>query len=303
MFKTIIVIDDQQDQAKGLASGLQKKFDNSYRFENYYLEEDILEAINNRFFYLAIIDIRMDAYNKNGIEIAETIFKNNPLAKVILVSAFKAEYFYDVKELMKTGKVIDVLDKEPFSTWIPKLSNVISDYFKKLDEEIPLMNQALLNQYADAKNEPDSYLKGVKFEGVIFSLFGSMGFDAMTRRVIDQSRNETDIILRNDIDDPFLSKFGKYILIECKNWPQTGVGKNELIVFYSKVTNTNGFSNLGILATTGHIAHTAYKEAVRYSGGSNKILFLDGPLIESLILSPNRLEKFKRIIDRQVKDN
>ena len=94
--------------------------------------------------------------------------------------------------------------------------------------------------------------------------------------------NEVDLIIRNDIEDNFINKFGKYILVECKNKPVEKINKNDFIVFQSKLKNTNGLAELGILATTGYITKNTYVEAVRESGEARKILFLSNPEIEKL---------------------
>ena len=134
-------------------------------------------------------------------------------------------------------------------------------------------------------------------------MFQSIGFNQVLKRVKDESLNEVDLIIRNDIEDSFISKFGKYILVECKNMPITKVNKNDFIVFQNKLKNTNGLAELGIIATTGYITRNTYIEALRESGESRKILFLSNPEIEKLIKADNKLSAFKNLIDNQVKDN
>ncbi|MBI3233550.1 MAG: restriction endonuclease [Bacteroidetes bacterium] len=74
-----------------------------------------------------------------------------------------------------------------------------------------------------------------QFEHFVSLVFQSIGFNNVNKRVIDKSLNEVDLIIRNDIEDSFLSKFGKYILVECKNKPKEKVDKNTFIVFNSKL--------------------------------------------------------------------
>lgn len=302
MRKNVIVIDDMKEQAEGLSKGLRAVLPDC-SFEYYYKEEEILDAIENRFFSLAIIDIRMDNFKVDGISLAYKIFEVNPFAKVIIVSAFKDEYFLNLKDLLLTGKVVDIQDKESLSTWIPKLKKTIEDYYIKIDNDPLEINNALLQNYSDAKNETDAFKKGEKFEHFISLMFQSIGFNQVLKRVKDKSLNEVDLIVRNDIDDNFISKFGKYILIECKNKPKEKVNKNDFIIFQNKLKNTNGLAELGILATTGYITYNTYVEAIRESGESRKIIFLSNPEIEKLIRAENKLTAFKNILDSQVKDN
>lgn len=302
MEKTILIIDDQKDQADGLQKALSKLLP-QYTFESYSSEEEIKASIEHRFYSLAIVDVRMDAYEFDGLDIVKKIFEVNPFAKVIIVSAFKDEYFKRIKDIMLSGKVVDVLEKEEFKSWIPKLETIITSYYESVDKDPSEITGALLQYYADAKNETDTYKKGERFEHFISLLFQSFGYKEITKRVKDLSLNETDLIIRNEIDDSFLDKFGKYILIECKNKPEDGVSKNDFIQFLSKLVNTNGLAELGIIATTGYIARNTYIEAVRGSNGHQKILFISNPEIDRLIRSKDKKEEFKRLIDEQVKDN
>ncbi|WP_312818385.1 response regulator [Kaistella carnis] len=302
MRRNVIIIDDVKEQAEGLAKGLSRLLPD-YSFENYHTEPEILDAIENRFYSLAIIDIRMDDFSIDGIGLAEKIFEVNPFANVIIVSAFKDEYFLKLKDLLLTGKIVDIQDKEDFTIWLPKLKETIETYYKKIDKDPSEINNALLQYYSEAKNETNTYSKGEKFEHFMSLMFQSIGFNQVLKRVKDQSLNEVDLIIRNDIEDNFINKFGKYILVECKNKPVEKINKNDFIVFQSKLKNTNGLAELGILATTGYITKNTYVEAVRESGEARKILFLSNPEIEKLIKADNKLSTFKNLIDQQVKDN
>ncbi len=302
MRRNVLIIDDVKEQAEGLSKGLTSLLPD-YSFEFRFEESGIMEAIENRFFSLAIVDIRMDDFSFNGIDVVKRIFEVNPFSKVIIVSAFKDEYFLQLKDLLLTGKVVDVLDKEDFDSWLPKLKAKIEGYYEELDKEPAEINNALLQFYSEAKNEKDTFKKGEKFEHFISLIFQSIGFNQVLKRVKDKSLNEVDLIVRNDIEDSFLSKFGKYILIECENKPEEKVNKNDFIVFNNKLKNTNGLAELGIIATTGYITKNTYLEALRESGEVRKILFLSNPEIEKLIKASNKISEFKNLIDSQVKDN
>lgn len=302
MEKNILILDDDKAQASGLAKMLSRELPD-YSFESYFTEEGIIHAVEERFYTLAIVDIRMDKYSINGIDVVNNIFKVNPFAKVLIISAFKDEYFAKLKQVLLSGKVIDVLDKKPLSEWIPELSEVIKSYYTKVDKDPSEINNALLQYYAEAKNEKDTYKKGERFEHFVSLIFQSFGYNDINKRVKDKSLNEVDLIIRNEINDSFLNKFGKYILIECKNKPKTKVSKNDFIVFSNKLKNTSGLAELGIIATSGYLAWTTYFEAVRESSEARKIIFLSNPEFERLIKSNDKKEEFKRLIDEQVKDN
>lgn len=302
MRNSVLIIDDVKEQAEGLHKALSQTIPNC-SFESVYEEKQILSAIENKFFSLAIVDIRMDEFGFDGIDLIKKIFEVNPFAKVLIVSAFKDEYFLKLKEILLTGKVLDVIDKEAYDVWIPKLKAIILPYLESVQNGSSEINNALLQFYSETKNEKDAYLKGEKFEHFLSLIFQSIGFTQVMKRVIDKSRNEIDLIIRNDISDPFIYKFGKYILIECKNKPEEGVSKNDFIVFFNKLKKTNGLAEFGILATTGYIAKTTYLEALRESGSNLKVIFLSNIEINKLINAENKLSEFKSIIDSQVKDN
>lgn len=303
MKRSILIIDDIKEQAQGLEKGLSKKLSSEYNVTCVFKEQEILESIENRYFSLAIVDLRMDAFAFDGIELIKKIIETNPFAKIIIVSAFKGEYLLQLKDLFLTGKIIDVLDKEDYDVWIPKISSIVEKYHQEIFQSPDEINNALLEYYSNAKNETDTYSKGEKFEHFVSLLFQSIGYKSISKRVIDKSLNEVDLIIRNEIDDAFLNKFGKYILIECKNKPKDKVDKNTFIVFSSKLKHTNGLAELGIIATTGYLTRNTYLEAIRESNDVRKIIFISNNEFNKLIISNNKLETFKEIIDKQVKDN
>ncbi|MFI1745446.1 response regulator [Thalassobellus sediminis] len=303
MKRSILIIDDVKEQAQGLEKGLGKKLSSEYNLKSVFEEQEIIESIENRYFSLAIVDLRMDGFKFDGIELINKIIETNPFAKIIIVSAFKGEYLIQLKDLFLSGKIVNVLDKEDYDIWIPKLSNIIEKYYQESFNSPDEINNALLEYYSNAKNETDTYSKGEKFEHFVSLLFQSIGYNSINKRVIDKSLNEVDLIIRNEIEDPFLNKFGKYILIECKNKPKDKVDKNTFIVFSSKLKHTNGLAELGIIATTGYLTRNTYLEAIRESNDVRKIIFISNKEFQRLIMSTNKLETFKEIIDEQVKDN
>lgn len=302
MVKEILIIEDEKEQAEGLTLALNRVLPD-YNFSCVFEEKSMLDSIENKFFNLAIVDLRMDKFSINGVKLIEKIIEENPFSKIIIVSAFLGDFFTEVQHLFSTGKIISVIEKENFEIWIPKLKTVISKYYNDLEQNPNEINTALLQFYSDAKNEVNNFKKGEKLENFISLLFGSFGYKNISKRVIDRSRNEVDILIRNEINDTFLNKFGKYILIESKNKPNEGVGKNDFLQFYSKLSNTTNLAELGIIITSGYIGKNTYLEAVRVSSGNHKVIFLSNPEIELIINSRDKIAAFKSIIDSQVKDN
>ena len=267
-------------------------------------ETEIISAIEDRFYNLAVLDIRMDDYDFNGITLAEKIIAVNPFARILFVSRFIPEYMDRLSPMLQRGNILGFSEKQiDYDAWTPELKTIIEGYYDELDSNPQQINEALIDTYAEVKDEENTFRKGQRFENFVALLFNHIGFSEIIRRVIDKSRNETDLIVRNDIDDNFLSKFGKYILIECKNKPSTPIDKNDFIVFLSKLEATNGLAEIGFMITTSSFTRTAYLEALRSSKTLRKIFFIDNPLIMRLLRSANPREELKQIIDRQVKDN
>lgn len=300
--KKILVIDDERLQAEAVGQTVCEIFAEAEVMVA-SSKEDILDYINNKFYNLVVLDLRMDQYDFDGISLAKDIMNINPFAKILFVSKFASEYLSRLSPLLISGSVLGFSEKRDYESWKPELKQIIGDYYEALDADPSQINSALLNYYADLKNESDPFLKGQKFEDFVAILFRSIGFKEIMKRVKDKSLNEVDMIIRNDIDDSFLYKFGKYILVECKNKPEVHADKNDYIVFLSKVRNTCGLSELGFLFTTSTITRNTYIEAVRNSRDKEKIVIIDNACMYELLNSIDLKEGLKRIIDNQVKDN
>jgi CheY-like chemotaxis protein len=302
MIKSILIIDDERIQAESLSKSIQKEkvYINCFVASE---ENEILSSIENLFFDVAIVDLRMDNYEIDGFSIIGKIIEINPFARIIIVSAYTEEYIYQINNVFLTGKIIGLIEKKEYNQFVSEIVLSLSKYEEAYYNNPSETAKALTSFYANAKNETNTYQKGIIFEQFVALMLSNMGFSSINKRVLDRSQNEVDLVLRNEIKDNFFSKFAPYILVECKNKPNDPVGKNDFIQFFTKLKNTNGLSNLGFLITTGYIARTTYIEAVRTSSDSCKIIFISNPEIERLINSSTPLLELKKIIDEQVKDN
>lgn len=302
MYKHIFVIDDEKIQADGLAKQLNERMGgNGYVFEPLSGEHEIMQAVADRFCSLAIVDLRMDDYPFNGLEICRRILENNPLAKVIIVSAWLPEFLTAMQDLMTSGSVLAVSEKKSMAEWVPELERTVAGYFEKRDGEFSENSKMLLNAYSSAKNEKDPFRKGVLFEDFLVNLFGQIGFQFIRKRVTDAT-SEVDLILRNDIDDAFLTKFGKYIFVEAKNRPSAPVDKNDFLAFVSKIESSSGLAELGIIAASHKIASTVRLEALRTSHKSMKVLLFANDELTRLIVADDKRYELKKLIDEQIKD-
>ena len=302
MFHHVLVIDDEQIAANGLAKEIQKSLNITTDWAS--AEADIQYKISHLYYNIAIVDLQMDGYSFDGIDVIEKILDENPFSKIIIITGYLKNYFEAVNTIKSVHKnrIRGVVEKTADVEFLNAINTIINSIVEEYN--INPNSQQLANQgyYADAKNETDSYKKGIKFEYFTSILFGQMGFKHIHKRTTDQSQNEVDLVIRNDIEDSFFEKFKPYIFIECKNHVDN-IGKNDFIQFYSKLKNSNGLANIGFIVTSSNMAKTAYIEAARTSNQSEKVFFITHREIAQLIQSANMLDTLKSIIDGQVKDN
>lgn len=301
MNNSILIIDDESIQAnnlrKALASAVQ-----DVSIDVATTELEISRKISESYFNIAIVDLRMDDFKINGFEIIKDIIELNPIAKIIVVSAYTKEFESDINDIIKSGKVSAVISKEKFDVFKENIIRQINTIIDDFESDPTIISSALQYLYSDVKKETNSYKKGIKFEYFISNLFSQMGFNHINKRIIDKSSNEVDLVVRNDIADSFFQKFKPYFLVECKN-TSTEVDKNQFIQFRSKLENTNSLANLGFIFTTTGFKRTSYLESLRGSKDPSKIIFVANADIIELITSEDLLSHLKKIIDYQIKDN
>jgi hypothetical protein len=100
--------------------------------------------------------------------------------------------------------------------------------------------------------------KGQTLEALLCVLFESLkGFNVIDKDVRTSSE-EIDILIGNESTDPFLSKLGTPILVECKHW-KFPVGAKDVNWFITKVKKRS--LNVGILVAWKGITGNEYKDA------------------------------------------
>jgi Holliday junction resolvase-like predicted endonuclease len=249
---------------------------------------------------LAIIDVKLDGFSQSGIQLAKRMIDENPLIKILFVSSFKEQYLNEFNSLNFDSNIIGFLSKGEFLQLCESLSNEIRHYVVDADyNSIALANDTLLSLYEEAINQTNTNKKGILFERFLSILFHSIGFTFIQKRVKD-STSEIDLVIRNDINDPFLYKFGKYILVESKNEKEK-INKDKFVLFRTKLNTTNQLAELGIIATSSLVAKTVKEEELRSSAEKGKVILLSRIELFRLIKSNNKLSEFKDIIDEQVR--
>ena len=106
------------------------------------------------------------------------------------------------------------------------------------------------------------------------------------------------MIFRNESQNPFWTKQGAYIAIECKNWHSKRVGKNEFISFAEKIRNRGDMCRLGFLISTRSFARTVDIEMIRFSKENLLIVPVDGKTLEELVNETERDLFLRKLVGR-----
>ena len=69
MKKSILIIDDEKAQVDNLERYLSSTLDDEYYIFTAYEEDDILDKVENSYYSLAILDLRMDDYDIDGVTV------------------------------------------------------------------------------------------------------------------------------------------------------------------------------------------------------------------------------------------
>lgn len=152
----------------------------------------------------------------------------------------------------------------------------------------------------DVKEASSSSEKGKALEEATEFLFESLDFFTTRRTRLNTTSSEVDLVLEYfpPDDSIILDQFGKFVMIECKNWDEP-VGADEIRNFKSKMDTTR--VDLGIIVATSGITGDSGKDAV---DEMNQIYQRDGKVIISLDFSDLEKvleeENLYRILDSRI---
>lgn len=140
--------------------------------------------------------------------------------------------------------------------------------------------------------------KGRTLEELCSRLFASVPGFIVSGRIRTETE-EIDVSVVNDSAEPRLRREGALILAKCKNW--TGrCGKNELVVFHSKLENRSQRCTLGFLIAWNGFSDTITKEMLRGSREQILIVPLTGEDIRSAVRSGDFGKTLLQCWDRAV---
>lgn len=136
--------------------------------------------------------------------------------------------------------------------------------FKYIDSIINTEQKTIEELIEKLSTVTDNNEKGIYLEKVIaYFLEEIEGFEIKQR--IRTSTEEIDIVVYNNSDIAPWKDESKIILVECKNWQKNKVGKNEYVLFLSKLENRFGRSKLGFIISSSGFTKDFHKEMTRNS--------------------------------------
>lgn len=132
-----------------------------------------------------------------------------------------------------------------------------------------------LDDLVDAvENASNNQAKGRSLEELCARLFETVPGMTVNQRILTETE-EIDISIINDSNEPRLRREGALILAECKNWSGR-CGKNEFVIFRSKLENRSQRTTLGFLISWNGFTETVNKEMLRGSREDLLIIPLTG---------------------------
>ncbi|MDM1347545.1 response regulator [Myroides marinus] len=213
-YHSILIIDDEELGANNL-----KKFLESNRTDADVLvactEEEIIRNVDNSYYDLAIVDLRMDNFSINGFDIIKRIFKVNSFAKVLIMSAYVSEFEEDLNDILSTGRIAGIFPKEDFEVFSTKINKGVTQVFKDFDTKHQGFNTTELKvNYKNLKNSNTLESFKINCNRFVGFLFYSMGFNSIKQNDVEVKDYNMSFLVRNEIADNFFNKFKPFIAVE-----------------------------------------------------------------------------------------
>ncbi len=242
--------------------------------------EEALRKIVEDEFDLVLLDLRLQ-FGTEGLDVLAEIKTHKPQTEVIMLTAYGTIAI--TVEAMKRG-AIDFIpkDQDYEDLVVLKLDKFIRETALLVDRE-----RSIRGLYDTVFSE-ETRRKGKALETLIATLFSSVEGFVEHERNVKTKTEEIDIVFRNESQHPFWQKESGLVLIECKNWLSTRVGKDEFVIFKEKLENRVGRCRLGFLICTEDFADTITREMLRSSKDDFLVVPINGNKLQQLVNSRNR---------------
>lgn len=157
------------------------------------------------------------------------------------------------------------------------------------------INAHLVRRQLEAVEISDtSNAKGDALERLMRTLFESVDGFTFRERNLRTETEEIDLVFDNRCSKHPWGYEGPLLLAECKNW-STRVGKDEVVLFKSKMQHRRQRCTVGFLIAWGGFAETVDAELLRSSSESWVLIALDGTSIKQSVTDGS----FPRLIEEK----
>jgi FixJ family two-component response regulator len=293
----ILIVDDQEIWRNFVGDILKEKISHvemSFAIGG----DDAVEQVRRAEFDLILLDMRMPS-GTEGLDALKQIKEVKPQSQVIMMSAYGE--VETAVEAMKRGAIDFIQKGDPTSSnptaFLDVLVVKVKEFHRAAAQKSALIadrERLIKRAYEDACRLTDNNEKGKAFEDLLAALFASVDGFTINERNCKTQTEEIDIVILNESQEPFWRQRGSLLLVECKNWLDKKVGKNEFVVFQNKIGNRAGLCKLGFLVCTETFAETITKEMLRASTGDILVVPIDGEKLRELTDSSNRSETLKK---------
>ena len=236
----------------------------------------------------------------SGLDLIAEVTRRSPGALIIVITGFPSKH--NIEQAFEKG-VYDYLVKDEYFRPMlrAKIRNALQYTRERrlgtLQEE--RLQAEVKELWHQANTETDKNHKGKLLEDLLVALFKLIPglHNASPRR--HNQLEEIDVVVRNELDDPFWQKEGSYILVECKNWSKP-VGVEQLRSFLWKMTHRHDRCRLGIFVSPQGFTEPFEGELRALRSSNQLVITLDKDSLHQLIAADDKSEALKEFHERAV---
>lgn len=160
-------------------------------------------------------------------------------------------------------------------------------------------DRSLAGLLAAAQGATSADEKGTSLERLIGALFRTIPQMQVASVRCRTATEEIDLLVLNQRDDARWRGEGFYIPVECKNW-STRCGKDEVVVFVSKLRNRKGRASCGVFVSWNGFTSASRTELLRDSAGHYIVILLTGDDIVRAVREGDFLGVLEKRLDEAV---
>jgi hypothetical protein len=235
--------------------------------------------------------------DKDSVKLFEIARNEGREIYIFRFEGIKARAYFKLFDAWRRKKETRMQISAGLKRWSDTFHIYLKEQFPQYLPETNFENE-IMKKWGEVLAEQDSYKKGLALERLVTLIFLTVNGFQPSHRIQTQTE-EIDIFIRNESIDAFWSKLSPFILVECKNW-SSKVGKDEVVLFRSKLENRFGLSKVGFLVSINGFYNTVKMELLRSSKGDISIVLVDRATLEKLVFSSKRNEYLKELLGSSI---